>query len=340
MRGIPSPGAITYGLPGGVEVLAKHWHNKRMSVIFEELASGKVKFSIWKVNKSARQEFLFASQRLQKILRDEPPQADPPAPEDVSIISEQEMVDWSPEQRKEHTEKLEKFYRYRRIKNTIDEDNSHEPGSWICSRCFSANAPTVRICEGLYGPSGDDPNNIDVSLVVRCDGNLVATWGGYVNIDERTETPEAFIYKASHPLTRGAFQRGRDRQRRWARVVLAAEENEGQLPEDEERAAIVRKVLNARTRLRNARERGRTRNRASQVAHRDPYSWICSYCQVGGDDPQDTYNDYGRLHCYHCSKRRPPSDSYRNWRWFCNGCADRDYHKFHLDAEGNKIGST
>ena len=59
-----------------------------------------------------------------KVLRDEPPQADPPAPEDVSIISEQEMVDWSPEQRKEHTEKLEKFYRYRRIKNTIDEDKA------------------------------------------------------------------------------------------------------------------------------------------------------------------------------------------------------------------------
>ena len=101
-RGIPSPGAVTYGLPNGVEVLAKHWHNKRMAVMFEELASGKVKFSVWKVNKSARQEYLFASQRLQKILRDEPPQADPPAPEDVSLISEQEMLDWSPEQRKEH----------------------------------------------------------------------------------------------------------------------------------------------------------------------------------------------------------------------------------------------
>ena len=87
-RGIPSPGAITYGLPGGVEVLAKHWHRKQMSVMFEELANGKVKFSIWKVNKSARQDYLFASHQLQALLRDEPPQVNPAPPEDVSIISE------------------------------------------------------------------------------------------------------------------------------------------------------------------------------------------------------------------------------------------------------------
>ena len=114
-----------------------------MAVMFQELASGKVKMSIWKLNKSARQDYLFGSQRLQKILRDEDPEADPPAPEDVSLVSEQEMLGWSPEEKKEHERKLETFYRYRRLKNTIDKDNGHEPGSWICSRCFTVNGPKV-----------------------------------------------------------------------------------------------------------------------------------------------------------------------------------------------------
>ena len=90
----------------------------------------------------ARQDyFFFASKRLQALLRDDPIEANPPPPEDVSMISAQEMVDWSPERRKRHQEDLEKFYRYRRMKNTIDEKNSHEPGSWICSRCFNVNGP-------------------------------------------------------------------------------------------------------------------------------------------------------------------------------------------------------
>ena len=63
-----------------------------MSVMFEELANGKVKFSIWKVNKSARNDYLFASHQLQALLRDEAPQPDPAPPEDVSLITEAEMV--------------------------------------------------------------------------------------------------------------------------------------------------------------------------------------------------------------------------------------------------------
>ena len=123
-------------------------------------------------------------------------------------------------------------------------------------------------------------------------------------------------------------------------MPLTAEEEDGQTPEDEERLAVVRKVLTARTRLRNTRERARDRNRASQIAHRDSYSWICSYCQVGGDEPRDTYNDHRRLHCYSCSKRRPPADSDRCWRWFCNNCFYLNIHQFHEDADGNRIGST
>ena len=249
------------------------------------------------------------------------------------------MKGWSPEERQEHEKKLETFYRYRRLKNTIDRDNGHEPGSWICSRCFSVNAPGVRICEGLYGPLGGDPKNIDTSLVMPCNGNLVATWGGYVNIDERAETPEAFIYKSSHPLTRGAFRRGRDSQRRWAKMPLTAEEEEGHTPEDAERASTVRKVLTARTTLRASRIRARDRNRASQEAHLDPYSWICPHCQVGDDEPRDTYNDHRRLSCYACSRPRPPADDDKCWRWFCNNCFYLNFHHYIEDADENRIGS-
>ena len=94
-RGVPSPGAITYGLPDGSQVLAKHWHNRRLACMFEELSSGNVKFSVWAVNETARKDYFFASKRLQALLNDDPVGAadPPPPPEDVTLITEAEMAD-------------------------------------------------------------------------------------------------------------------------------------------------------------------------------------------------------------------------------------------------------
>ena len=227
-RGVPSPGATTYGRSDGVEVLAKAWHTKRLACMFEELASGNVKMSVWAVNETCRREHFFAMKKLQALLADEEPAADvadsaPAPPVDCSLVTEQEMADWTEQDKKRHREEVERFARYRRLKNSIDNTSSQVPGSWICSRCFSTNGPDGRICKNYYHTIGNDPNLIgptDVSHVTICNGDIVTTWGGYANLDERTESAEAFIYEESHPLTRGKYQRGRDRHRLWARLEL------------------------------------------------------------------------------------------------------------------------
>ena len=125
----------------------------------------------------------------------------------------------------------------------------------------------MRICKNYYGPVGYDPNIIDpndVSHVTVCNGDIVTTWGGYANLDERTESAEAFIYKESHPLTRGKYQRGRDRQRLWARLELTEAELEGATPSDPERAALIRNVLTTRRRFVDARGRSKGRIATAQ----------------------------------------------------------------------------
>ena len=69
--------------------------------MFEELSSGKVKFSVWVVNETTRKKHFFAMKRLQALLNDDPV-TDYPPPKDVSLISEQEMADWTQEAKKRH----------------------------------------------------------------------------------------------------------------------------------------------------------------------------------------------------------------------------------------------
>ena len=61
----------------------------------------------------------------------------------------------------------------------------------------------------------------------------------------------------------------------WARKELTEAELEGETPDDPERAALVRKVLTARKRLKDARERYKTRIATAQSTFWDPYAWIC-----------------------------------------------------------------
>ena len=57
-----------------------------------------------------RWDHFFASKRLQALLNDDPVgAADPPPPEDVTLITEPEMADWTQEAKKRHYEEVEKF---------------------------------------------------------------------------------------------------------------------------------------------------------------------------------------------------------------------------------------
>ena len=82
------------------------------------MASGNVKMSVWAVNETFRREHFLAMKKLQALLADGEPAADPsdsvsPPSIDCSLATEQDIADMTEEEKKRHREEVERFARYR-----------------------------------------------------------------------------------------------------------------------------------------------------------------------------------------------------------------------------------
>ena len=66
--GVPALGAAVYGRKDGVEMLAKAWHSKTLACSFQLMKSGRVKLSIWQLNKRFRQDHQQKMKRLRALL--------------------------------------------------------------------------------------------------------------------------------------------------------------------------------------------------------------------------------------------------------------------------------
>ena len=335
--------------------LKKAWQTKEYSITLARLQSGDVKMTVWACQQKYRREHHLKLQRLRTVyastgahkavcsevlgqsgagvrnLTRDLAAADAEA--DGLVASEGERLELSGPELKKALKAEEAREKERGIADKASLDALYDPGTWRCSRCKSALPPSTIDCPCFVRRAGNLESRFGNASFKRCGGSQSETWGGYVRGAD-SKPPPGRSKRDEDPNWRGKYSGGSRSQRAKAKTELTEEETRGECT-DQDRAEVVQKVLEARTKIKDMRLSKKQRTFAGKRAEvmADPDKWECPRCveEFSDDDNasgcgwRDVYNRSTNVSCWKCSIARPGPYTAQGIRWKCPDCSTDVY---------------